>query len=287
VSGPPAFGEDNSPTFTFSSSEAGSRFECSLDGGPFVACSSPHTTARLRGGRHTLSVRAIDAAGNVDPTPTVYAFEIAMELSELPRPTLGQQVNVDAVRGTVLVALPAGAAASGHKAQASQKGLRFVPLEQAEQIPVGSYLDTKKGTVKLVSATGSGSKTQSGKFSKGIFQIRQTRKGRNRGLTDLRLKGGNFRRCRTSAGGSAAASAARQLSKRTIRRLNGNAKGKFRGSARHSAGTTRGTRWSTIDRCDGTLTKVTRGKVSVRDFRRKRTILVRAGKSYLARAPRG
>ena len=39
------------------------------------------------------------------------------------------------------------------------------------------------------------------------------------------------------------------------------------------------------DRCDGTLTTVKRGKVAVRDLRRKRTILVRAGKSYLARAP--
>ena len=39
------------------------------------------------------------------------------------------------------------------------------------------------------------------------------------------------------------------------------------------------------DRCDGTLTKVRRGRVAVRDFRRKRTVIVRAGKSYLAKAP--
>lgn len=42
----------------------------------------------------------------------------------------------------------------------------------------------------------------------------------------------------------------------------------------------------TTDRCDGTLTAVTRGKVAVRDFRRKRSILVRQGKRYLAQAPR-
>ena len=35
----------------------------------------------------------------------------------------------------------------------------------------------------------------------------------------------------------------------------------------------RGTVWLTADRCDGTLTKVTRGKVAVRDLRRKRTII--------------
>ena len=40
------------------------------------------------------------------------------------------------------------------------------------------------------------------------------------------------------------------------------------------------------DRCDGTLTKVSRGKVAVRDFRRHKTILLRKGKHYLAKAPR-
>jgi hypothetical protein len=45
----------------------------------------------------------------------------------------------------------------------------------------------------------------------------------------------------------------------------------------------RGTVWEVIDRCDGTLTKVKRGRVVVRDFRLKRTVVVRAGKSYLAR----
>ena len=48
----------------------------------------------------------------------------------------------------------------------------------------------------------------------------------------------------------------------------------------------RGTVWITSDRCDGTLTKVKRGKVVVRDLRRKRDITLTAGKSYLARGPR-
>jgi hypothetical protein len=38
------------------------------------------------------------------------------------------------------------------------------------------------------------------------------------------------------------------------------------------------------DRCDGTLTKVKRGKVAVRDFRRNKTIILTRGKRYLARA---
>jgi hypothetical protein len=38
------------------------------------------------------------------------------------------------------------------------------------------------------------------------------------------------------------------------------------------------------DRCDGTLTSVRRGTVAVRDFRRRKTIVLTGGKSYLARA---
>ena len=67
--------------------------------------------------------------------------------------------------------------------------------------------------------------------------------------------------------------------------MRGNASGRYRTSGRYSAATVRGTIWDTIDRCDGTLTKVTRGTVVVRDFRKRRNITVRAGKSYLARAP--
>jgi hypothetical protein len=39
------------------------------------------------------------------------------------------------------------------------------------------------------------------------------------------------------------------------------------------------------DRCDGTLTKVRRGRLVVRDLRRKRSVSLKAGQSYLARAP--
>jgi hypothetical protein len=46
----------------------------------------------------------------------------------------------------------------------------------------------------------------------------------------------------------------------------------------------RGTIWLTQDRCDGTLTTVKRGTVSVRDLKRRRTVSVKAGHSYLARA---
>jgi len=37
------------------------------------------------------------------------------------------------------------------------------------------------------------------------------------------------------------------------------------------------------DSCAGTLTRVERGKVKVRDFGRRKTVTVRAGEKYLAR----
>ena len=71
-----------------------------------------------------------------------------------------------------------------------------------------------------------------------------------------------------------------------VRKLWGKGKGRFRTRGRYSIGGVRGTWWATEDRCDGTLTRVKRGVVSVRDLVRHRTVMVHAGESYLARAPR-
>ena len=45
----------------------------------------------------------------------------------------------------------------------------------------------------------------------------------------------------------------------------------------------RGTVWNMTDSCAGTLTTVKRGKVTVRDFRKQKTVVLTRGKSYLAR----
>ncbi len=61
--------------FSFTSSEPGSSFRCEIDRGPEVDCVSPYRR-RVLHGRHTFEVRAIDAAGNPDPTPAGFAFRI-------------------------------------------------------------------------------------------------------------------------------------------------------------------------------------------------------------------
>ena len=301
----------SSPT-AFSS--AGGNLE-SADTCNFTAASDKRNTAPLLGpladnGGQTDTMAlgagspAVDAAIECPPPATdqrgvarpqqgrcdIGAFEFAppppgpAPPAGLPAPRLGRTMNVQVVRGRVYVSLP-GNAAFASLSVPGLKGRRFVPLRTARQIPMGSLLDTRRGTVRLTTARDATStKLQSGEFLSGVFQVLQSRARSARGLTELRLKGSSFRSCRSSARGTGTAFAA--LSRRVVRRLRSRATGRFRTRGRYSAATVRGTSWITYDRCDGTLTRVTRGRVVVRDFRRAKNITLRAGKSYLARAPR-
>ena len=67
--GPSGTTTSTSATFSLSSTESGSTFECKLDSGSWGTCTSPKTYSGLAPGNHALDVRATDAAGNVDATP--------------------------------------------------------------------------------------------------------------------------------------------------------------------------------------------------------------------------
>lgn len=216
------------------------------------------------GGYHTL---ALTSSGAVVPPPPVFA----------------KSVDVTPVSGVVLIKLLPGTTLAGQLAPAlaaPAAGQGFVPLTQARQIPTGSQLDTTDGVVALTSAATPGGKIQSGRFRSGLFQVPQTPS--QKGLTNLRLID-DSRVCKT-AGRKASIAGAPTLSKRVIDLLRAKVKGKFRTSGRYAAATVRGTAWDMIDRCDGTLTVVHRGVVSVHDLRLRKTVTVGAGHSYLAKA---
>jgi hypothetical protein len=76
TSQPPALSNTASPSFGLSATEAGSTFECALDAGAFVACPAPKSYSGVSDGAHTFQARAVDPAGNVDPTPASYSWTI-------------------------------------------------------------------------------------------------------------------------------------------------------------------------------------------------------------------
>ncbi len=180
----------------------------------------------------------------------------------LPPPVAGKSVNIKLSRGKVCFTPP--------------RGKRCIPLKDPVQIPVGSTIDTRKGRVTLISAA-----DRSGAVA-GRVVLRRHLQGRPDAGERARSPS-----CRWSGPSRAArarkTATAAQKRKPKSRKLWGDGKGKFRTKGQFSSATVRGTKWVVIDRCDGTLTRVVRGSVTVRDEVRKRTVVVRAGKQYLAR----
>jgi hypothetical protein len=206
-------------------------------------------------------------AGRDTPAPATPSPETSSDVPVgVPAPVQGSTVVVAPGQGKVLVRKP------GTK--------RFRTLAEGASVPVGSEVDARLGRVRLVTAVTDG--LQGGTFWGGRFVVRQRRTGD--GMTSLVLRGGSFRQCRRTANAASFPLALAGGKRTPIRRLWSNDRdGRFRTHGRNSVATARGTRWVTEESCDGTLTRVFEGAVSVRDHGRKRTKLVRAGHSYLAR----
>jgi hypothetical protein len=225
-----------------------------------------------------LGVAAWETAS--DASSEIRVVAIGPEGGQSP-PVPGKSVAVGLESGTVFIT-----SSSGKRAR----------LTGGATIPIGSRIDARKGRVTLTSAaTGTGAKTQAAQFYQGAFKIRQSVPKGNRAAaltTDITLAGQASRsQCASARGATAAAVSKKKKKKKkgphaVLGKLWGNGKGKFRTNGKYSSATVRGTIWLTTDRCDGTLTTVKRGTVRVRDRRRHKTVTVKAGHSYLARARR-
>jgi hypothetical protein len=211
----------------------------------------------------------------VNGTPEIHVVGIGPSGGATP-PVPGRSVVVGVVSGQVFITSAAG---------------KRTRLTGSANVPVGVQVDTRRGRVRLTSAaTGAGTTTQTADFYQGRFKIRQKLPGANRATaaltTDIVLSGTSRSQCVSGRGASAAAASKKKGPHAVLGKLWGNGKGRFRTNGRYSSATVRGTIWLTQDRCDGTLTTVKRGTVRVRDIKRRKTITVKAGRSYLARAGR-
>jgi predicted outer membrane repeat protein len=165
------------------------------------------------------------------------------------------------VSGTVKIKLP------------GKKG--FVTLKAGEEIPLGTTVDTRQGRVTISAAADNKGGTATADFYDGLFKVGQT-KG-SKPITELTL----VETLTCPKAGKKASVAKKKVRKR---RLWGDGKGHFRTKGKHSAATVVGTKWMVQDTCSSTLTRVARGIVSVRDFAKKKTVKVKAGHKYVARA---
>jgi hypothetical protein len=223
----------------------------------------------------------IDTNGNGVRDPDESQAEATAEWQGPQPPIEGFSAGVRPVSGTVKIKLPPGTTLSKAKSlglTGAAKG--FVKLLGAHTVPLGSTLDTSRGTVNLLAAaSNTGNKFQAGNFNGGQFRVTQTRKNP---LTQLSMTGGGLSSCssRVPRGGSASAA------KKRRRKLFGNAHGRFRTRGRNSSATVRGTKWTMTDTCAGTLTVVSRGVVLVRDFTLRKNRTVKAGHRYFAKAPK-
>jgi hypothetical protein len=199
------------------------------------------------------------------PPPPELTPSSALSGAVAPPPVLGESVNLDERSGDVSVKVPGSD--------------DFVALSKLSSVPVGSLVDTREGTVTLRSAL-PGGETQSGIFHGGLFEVRQPKDAK--GLTELKLRGAGPD-CGAGSARAASVDKTRKKKRKKRRALWGRDNGgAFRTRGGNSVATVRGTAWYTEDRCDGTLTRVSQGSVTVRDLVNHRTVIVRAGHSYLA-----
>ncbi|MGE4174796.1 MAG: hypothetical protein AB7G65_02960 [Thermoleophilia bacterium] len=178
-------------------------------------------------------------------------------------PALGRSVSAGVVSGTIRVRLPGSSS--------------FAVLDDAGSLPVGTTIDARDGVLTLSSALPGGG-AQTGTFWDGLFGVRQDR---GTGMTHLLVR--RPAGCAAKPAGRVAESFGKKRRRPPQNSLWGSdSGGRFSTHGANSVAAVRGTRWLTVERCDGTLTRVMSGRVLVRDVRAGRRVMLTAGRQYLA-----
>jgi hypothetical protein len=194
-------------------------------------------------------------------------------------PEVGKSVGVEVLSGEVFVRL---ANAKSRATNPPEGG--FVPLKGVANIPVGSTLDTRAGTVAVTARASSQSRPGKGRFDAAIFKIKQERASklvRTKRTVPAQIvvetstdSAAKARQCRPG----------RNPGTGIIRTLSGaTTNGFFQSIGTASMTTVRNANWVSKDRCDGTLTEVGRGNVNVLNLAERKTHRVSAGRSYVAK----
>jgi hypothetical protein len=154
---------------------------------------------------------------------------------------------------------------------------------QSGPVPYGSTVDVTGGTLTLAApgvgnllAFGDGSDLAQFKLNKVVTKVGKAK----RTTAELALSGGDFSGCTPGTARAAGGPVGN-----VIRSLWSTGKGRFRTKGKYASASIRGTKWQTSDQCDGTLTSVSQGAVTVRDFGLKKDVVVKAAASYLAKSP--
>jgi hypothetical protein len=230
---------------------------------PVSGLDSPYTAALSGAGGAAIDPTASSAATAPVPAPAGPPPIVVPGPGGVGNPVFKTSFGVGTISGTVLYRVPGG---------------KYVPLTGAVTLPLGSVVDATNGHALIAVQSDAQGTVQTVEIWQGKAGIFQSGKP---AVAELRLAGGNFSRCGTSSRKRARAS-----SSPTIRRLWATGKGRFRTKGRYASATVRGTYWYTADLCNATRVTVKKGIVAVKDFRRHRTVNVRAGHSVTITALR-
>ncbi len=175
------------------------------------------------------------------------------------------------VRPTSAPALPRGTVSG----KVIMNGARM----RSGAVRYGSRFDVTHGSLTLKTRVGTIRVWGGG--SPAVFVLSRGA-GKENMLDVLALAQGDFAVCGRAGQKRARSASQSGVAAHAVRGLSGRAEGGFRVKAKRSATTVRAATWTVTDRCDGTLTKVATGKAEVYDLGRKTSIVVAAGRSYMA-----